>query len=86
MRVAEGRGGGLGLAVGGSTSEGAGEEVAAAAAAVAAGWAGAEMGLWAAEGQRHLGMKNPNTHCSTDWLIFLKAKHFICIPTFFFFY
>lgn len=68
MRVAEGRGGGLGLAVGGSTSEGAGEEV-AAAAAVAAGWAGAEMGLWAAEGQRQLGMKKIQIHVAPliDW-------------------
>lgn len=66
MRVAEGRGGGLGLAVGGSTSEGAGEEV-AAAAAVAAGWAGAEMGLWAAEGQRQLGMKK-SKYTLLHWL------------------
>lgn len=44
MRVAEGRGGGLGLAAEGATSDGAGEE-----AEAAAGWAGAETGLWAAE-------------------------------------
>lgn len=54
MRVAEGRGGGLGLASAGSTRDGDAEEVAAAAAA---GWAGAEMGLWAADGQRQLGIK-----------------------------
>lgn len=47
MRVAEGRGGGLGLAEEGATSVGAGEE--AEAEAAVAGWAGAETGLWAAE-------------------------------------
>lgn len=47
MRVAEGRGGGLGLAVEGATSVGAGEE--AAAAAAVEGWVGSETGLWAAE-------------------------------------
>lgn len=49
MRVAEGRGGGPGLAAEGATSDGAGEEAEAAVAAAAAGWAGAETGLWAAE-------------------------------------